>query len=77
MEFLFDSKSHNIANLVNNQLQAPNGQHIGNYLKNDILVDMSGSYIGEIVQNNRLMYNEKHGTMGIDNGYQDIDTPWL
>jgi hypothetical protein len=77
MEFLFDSKSQNIANLVNNQLHTPNGQHIGNYLKNDILVDKSGAYIGEIVQNNRLMYNENHGDMGIIKGYQDINTPWL
>ena len=77
MEFLFDSKSQNIANLVNDQLCTPDGKHIGSFLKNDVLIDKSGSYLGEIVQNNRLMYNENHGNAGQISGYQDIDTPWL
>lgn len=77
MEFLFNSKSQNIANLVNDQLHTPSGKHIGNHLKNDTVVDFSGAYIGEIVQNNRLMYKENHGNLNQINDYQDINTPWL
>jgi hypothetical protein len=78
VEFLFDSESQNIANLVNNQLNSPYGEHIGTYLEEDnILVDTAGRYLGEIVQNNRLMYNVNYGSFNKADGYQDIETPWL
>jgi hypothetical protein len=58
MEPLFNSKGQHIANFVNGQLHAPTGQNIGHYLENEgIFIDMSGRYLGEIVQTNRLMYN--------------------
>lgn len=58
MEFLFDSKGHNIANFVDGQLHALNGRNIGHFLKvEEIFIDMHGRYLGEIVQTNRLLYN--------------------
>jgi len=58
MEYLFDSSGQHIANLVNNQLHAPTGKNIGHFMENyGIFIDMNGRYLGEIVQNNRLMYN--------------------
>lgn len=58
MEFLFNSNGQHIANFVNGQLHAPSGQNIGHYMENqNIFIDMSGRYLGEIIQNNRLMYN--------------------
>ena len=57
MEFLFNSRGQHIANFVNGQLHAPTGQNIGHYLEaQGIFIDMSGRYLGEIVQKNRLMY---------------------
>lgn len=58
MKFLFNSKGKHIANLVNDQLHAPTGQNIGHFLKNyNIFIDMSGRYLGEVIFENRLMYN--------------------
>jgi len=58
MEYLFNSRGQHIANFVNGQLHAPLGQNIGHFLEDQkIFIDMSGNYLGEIVQNNRLMYN--------------------
>lgn len=58
MKFLFNSKGKHIANLVNDQLHAPTGLNIGHFLKNyNIFIDMAGRYLGEIVFENRLMYN--------------------
>lgn len=60
MTFLFDSHGKHIANFVRKQLHAPTGQNIGHYLeRQDIFIDMSGQYLGEIVQKNRLMYNRQ------------------
>lgn len=57
MEYLFDSSGQHIANLVNDQLHAPTGENIGHYMENyGIFIDMSGKYLGEIIQHNRLMY---------------------
>lgn len=58
MKFLYNSKGKHIANLVNGQLHAPTGQNIGHYMESDgIFIDMSGRYLGEIIQNERLMCN--------------------
>lgn len=58
MKFLFNSSGKHIANLVNGQLHAPTGKNIGHFLPNKgIFIDMSGRYLGEIVHENRLMYN--------------------
>jgi hypothetical protein len=57
MQFLFNSRGRHIANLVNGQLHAPTGANIGHFL-NDyrIFIDMAGRYLGEVVQENRLLY---------------------
>jgi len=58
MKFLFDSRGQHIANYVNGQLHAPTGENIGHYMEGQgIFIDMSGRYLGEIVHDNRLMYN--------------------
>jgi len=58
MEFLFNSKGNHIANFVNGQLHSPTGQNIGHYLEHEkIFIDMDGRYLGEIILNNRLMFN--------------------
>ena len=58
MKYLFDSNGKHVANLVNGHLHAPMGQNIGHYMENEkIFIDMSGRYLGEIVHENRLMYN--------------------
>lgn len=58
MKYLFSSKGKHIANFVNGQLHATTGPNVGHYLENqDIFIDMSDRYIGEIVHDNRLMSN--------------------
>jgi len=57
MKYLFDSTGRHIANLVNRKLHAPTGENIGHFLPDHgIFIDMSGRYLGEIVYNDRLMY---------------------
>jgi len=59
MKLLFNSRGKHIANLVGEQLYAPNGPNVGHYLPSqEIFIDMRGHYLGEIVQGNRLMYNK-------------------
>lgn len=70
MEYLFNSRGQHIANLVNGQLHALSGQNIGHFLEDQgIFIDMSGRYLGEIVQGNRLMYNRSspHKTVNYGN----------
>jgi hypothetical protein len=57
MRCLYNSYGSHIANFVNGQLHSPDGSNIGHYLKeHNIFIDMNGSYLGEIIQENRLMY---------------------
>jgi hypothetical protein len=57
MQYLFDSQGRHIANLVNGQLHHPTGPNIGHFLEaHSIFIDMHGRYLGEIVQENRLLY---------------------
>lgn len=57
MKYLFDSKGNHIANEVNGQLHATTGQNIGHFLPNyNFFIDMDGYYLGEIILENRLMY---------------------
>jgi hypothetical protein len=59
VKYLFDSKGKHIANFIDNQLYAPSGDNIGHYLSREkIFIDMKGRYLGEIVQENRLLYNK-------------------
>jgi len=58
MKFLFNSRGSHIANLVNDQLHAPTGANIGHYMKSEgIFIDMHGRYLGEILYDDRLVYN--------------------
>ena len=58
MKFLFDSGGRHVANLVNDQLHSPSGENVGHFLQaQKIFIDMSGNYLGEIIFDNRLMYN--------------------
>jgi len=58
MNYLFNSRGQHIANEVNGQLHAPSGENIGHYLEQQgIFIDMSGRYLGEIVLNDRLLFN--------------------
>lgn len=58
MTFLFNSRGQHIANLVNGQLHSPRGKNIGHHLpEHGVFIDMRGRYLGEIVFDNRLMYN--------------------
>ena len=58
IKYLFNSKGQHIANFLNDQLYAPTGENIAHYLEEEkIFIDFEGCYIGEIVLNNRLMYN--------------------
>jgi hypothetical protein len=59
MQFLFNSYGEHIANLVNGQLHSPRGQNIGHYINEDnIFIDMRGKYLGEIMNDDRLLYNQ-------------------
>ena len=59
IKYLFNSHGKHIANLSNDQLHAPAGGNIGHFLKNQgIFIDMSGRYLGEIIYDNRLVYNQ-------------------
>jgi len=69
MQFLFNSKGTHIANFVNGHLHAPTGQNIGHYLEaHGIFIDMNGRYLGEIIQNNRLMYRQGNSHKSINYG---------
>lgn len=69
MEYLFDSHGKHVANFVNGQLYAPGGSNIGHYLEDQkIFIDMSGKYLGEIVQGNRLMFNKSSPHRSVNYG---------
>ncbi len=56
---LHDSYGKHIANFLDGQLYNTNGYNIGHYLaKEKIFIDMNGRYLGEIVDGNRLLYND-------------------
>lgn len=53
---LHNSRGEHIANFVNGHLHATSGENIGHYLAaQKIFIDMSGHYLGEIVNGNRLL----------------------
>ncbi|WP_121663474.1 hypothetical protein [Metabacillus litoralis] len=69
MKFLFNSKGQHIANLVNNHLHSPSGQNIGHYRETEkIFIDMRGKYLGEIINDNRLMYNNNSSYKNVNFG---------
>jgi hypothetical protein len=69
MEYLFDSQGRHIANLLNGQLHAPNGQNVGHFKDNErIIIDMAGRYLGEIVHKNRLLYRSNSPYQSVNYG---------
>lgn len=78
MKFLFDSKGRHLANFVNGQLHGPSGRNIGHYLGNHLIfIDVRGHYLGEIVNDNRLLYNRQsphlNTNFGIYGNYGNVD----
>jgi len=58
MKPLFNIHGEHIANDVNGHLHSTTGENIGHYIERaEIYVDLEGNYLGEIYQNNRLVYN--------------------
>jgi hypothetical protein len=55
--FLWDSRGRHIANLVDGHLHSPRGLNIGHEAEEGIFIDMRGRYLGEIVNDDRLLYN--------------------
>jgi len=69
MKFLFNSRGQHIANFVNGQLHAPTGENIGHHIEGQgIFIDMSGRYLGEILHDNRLMYNRSSPHRSVNYG---------
>lgn len=57
MKDLHDMNGKHIANFVNGQLHNVRGTNIGHYLEHEqIFIDMHGRYLGEIVNEDRLLY---------------------
>lgn len=57
-DFIFDLTGKHIANWVDEQLYAPTGENIGHYLPDlEIFIDMKGNYLGEIIFDERLVYD--------------------
>jgi hypothetical protein len=58
MQRLYDSKGKHIADLIDNRLYNAWGANVGHYVPGEgILVDLQGLYLGEILFDNRLVYN--------------------
>ena len=56
MMHLYDSEGRHIANLDTGQLYSVSGRHVGAYMDDEgIFIDLEGRYLGEIVQNDRLL----------------------
>ena len=53
---LYNSDGQHIANLDSSQLYSVSGRHVGAYIDDaGIFIDLHGRYLGEIVQNDRLL----------------------
>lgn len=59
VKFLYDSQGSPVASLINNNLYSNEGKYIGYFLAEyNIFVSQNGNYLGEIVFDNRLLFNE-------------------
>ncbi len=70
MRYLFNSQGQHVANSINQRLYAPNGKNIGHFVeKENVFIDLKGRYLGELVQDNRLLYNSaaaiKNSNLGL------------
>jgi hypothetical protein len=83
MQYLFDSRGQHIATFSGEQLYAPTGENIGHYQQaDDMFIDTSGNYLGEVVGTDRLLYNysssyrwTKYGTHGYARDTCNCGTP--
>lgn len=67
--FLFNSKGVHIANFVSGQLHAPHGPNIGHFLPDkQIFIDMSGLYLGEVLLDDRLLFNKQSAHKSVNYG---------
>lgn len=58
MKDLFNSNGDHIAHFIDNHLYNLKGKNIGHYIESqDIFIGMDGFYIGEIYNQDRLLYN--------------------
>jgi len=61
MKRFYDSKGNNIANEVNGHLHSTKGKNIGHLMSNyHFFIDRKGYYLGEIILENRLVYQKNH-----------------
>ena len=59
IEYLFNSHGKHIANSQRGALYSTAGHNIGHYLKKEqVYIDLNGSYLGELFEDNRLVFNE-------------------
>ena len=67
--YLFDSRGKLIVIDYNWQLYCPKGQHIGRYVpQNEFYIDCYGCYLGEIVLQDRLLFNTKNPYQSLNFG---------
>ncbi len=58
MKHLYNSKGQHIATEQDGRLYTPMGRSIGHFVSEyGIFIDMRGRYLGEIMYDNRLLYN--------------------
>lgn len=77
MKPLHCSRGKHIANFVAGQLHAVTGSNVGHYLEDyGIFIDMNGRYLGEIVFENRLLYNRsspyRSSNFGVYGNYGNV-----
>jgi len=69
MESLYNSRGKHIANLKNGQLYSARGKNIGRFIESgNIFVDITGRYLSEIVDKNRLLYNKNSSYKSVNFG---------
>jgi hypothetical protein len=58
MNYLYNSKGQHIATEQAGRLYTPMGRSIGHFVSEyGIYIDMKGRYLGELMYDNRLLYN--------------------
>jgi hypothetical protein len=83
MRYLYDSFGVAIACIDNGRLYNSDGRHTGHYIaQHEILVDLSGGYLADIVADNRLLVDIRtpfklmnFGAYGIDDRPHDFVQP--
>ncbi len=68
MKHLFDSKGRHIANLDGTDLYAPGGRHVGRQVQEGVFADLEGKYLGEVVSDDRLVYDPASPHLGTNFG---------